>query len=251
MNITESNKSSQEPQGDNLSVEQLNAIDILVNGKTDQETALVVGVARETVTRCRNDNPHFTAELNNQRRFIWAANHDRLRSLAGTAVDTLEAALDSGDSRIAVEVMKAVGLYGQVKPPSGPVDAELVLWEKAKEWAAAEFGCRKTASWNFWFMTREWRDSPVSAWKSYGATSCRVDVAVFKVVSTIPTGLVLMVSLVRDARMYRCQPWLLNWCQHNEANIEDLISFLEHRSFATTATYPQKVQGEEDKARRT
>ena len=28
---------------------------------------------------------------------------------------------------------------GQVAPPSGPVDAELVLWEKAKEWALAEF----------------------------------------------------------------------------------------------------------------
>ena len=121
-----------------MSVEQLNAIDILVQGKTDQETALAVGVARETVTRWRNDNPHFAAELNKQRRLIWAASHDRLRSLAGKAVDTLEAALDSGDSRIAVEVMKAVGLYGQVPPPSGPVDAELVMWEKAKEWALAE-----------------------------------------------------------------------------------------------------------------
>ena len=96
-----------------------------------------MGVARETVTGWRNDNPHFAAELNKQRQLIWEANHDRLRSLAGKAVDTLETALDSGDSRIAVELMKAVGLYGQVKPPSGPVDAEFVLWEKAKEWALA------------------------------------------------------------------------------------------------------------------
>ena len=137
MSITKSNKSWQESQGGNLSVGQLNAIDILVQGKTDQETALAVGVTRETVTRWRNDNPHFAAELNKQRRSIWAASHDRLRSLAGKAVDTLETALDSGDSRIAVELMKAVGLYGQVKPPSGPVDAEFVLWEKAKEWALA------------------------------------------------------------------------------------------------------------------
>ena len=98
-----------------------------------------MGVVRETVARWRNDNLYFAAELNNQRRLIWAASHDRLRSLAGKAVDTLEAALDSGDSRIAVEVMKALGLYGQVQPPSGPVDAELVIWEKAKEWALAEF----------------------------------------------------------------------------------------------------------------
>ena len=138
LSITESNKSSQEPQGSSLSVEQLNAIDILVNGKTDQETALAVGVARETVTRWRNDNPYFAAELNKLRKQIWGTNQDRLRSLTTKAVDTIETALDAGDSKAAVEVLKAVGLYGQVKEPSGPVDAELVLWEKAKEWASLE-----------------------------------------------------------------------------------------------------------------
>ena len=50
--------------------------------------------------------------------------------------------MDAGDSKAAVEVLKAVGLYGQVKPPSGPVDAELVLWEKAKEWALSELNKR-------------------------------------------------------------------------------------------------------------
>ena len=138
MKITESNKSSQNPPGTNLSVEQLNAIDILVRGKTDQETALAVGVVRETVTRWRNDNPYFAAELNKQRKLIWGTNQDRLRSLTTKAVDTIETALDAGDSKAAVEVLKAVGLYGQVTPPSGPVDAELVFWEKAKEWALSE-----------------------------------------------------------------------------------------------------------------
>jgi hypothetical protein len=138
LSITESNNSSQKPPGTNLSVEQLNAIDILVQGKTDQETARSVGVARETVTRWRNDNPYFAAELNKQRKLIWGTNQDRLRSLTTKAVDTIETALDAGDSKAAVEVLKAVGLYGQVKPPGGPVDAELVMWEKAKEWALAE-----------------------------------------------------------------------------------------------------------------
>lgn len=138
MSVTKSNKSSQEPQDSNLSVEQLNAIDILVQGKTDQETALAVGVARETVTRWRNDNPHFAAELNKQRRLIWGTGQDRLRSLVSKAVDTIEAGLYAGDTKAAVDVLKAVGLYGQLREPSGPVDAELVLWEKAKEWASLE-----------------------------------------------------------------------------------------------------------------
>ncbi len=139
MTITKSNESSQILAGSRLSVEQLNAIDVLVQGRTDQETAETVGVGRETVTRWRNDNPHFTAELNRQRRLIWGDSHDRLRALAGKAVDTLEVALDEGDSRVAMEVLKAIGLSGQVQPPSGPEDADLVLWEKAREWAETEF----------------------------------------------------------------------------------------------------------------
>ena len=91
------------------------------------------------MTRWRNDNPHFTAELNRQRRLIWGDSHDRLRALAGKAVDTLETSLDEGDSRVALEVLKAIGLYGQVQPPTGPEDAELVLWEEAKAWAELEF----------------------------------------------------------------------------------------------------------------
>ena len=91
------------------------------------------------MTRWRNDNPHFTAELNRQRRLIWGDSHDRLRALASKAVDTLETSLGEGDSRVALEVLKAIGLYGQVQPSSGPEDAELVLWAEAREWAEMEF----------------------------------------------------------------------------------------------------------------
>ena len=138
MPITKNNNSSHEDHEDKLSVEQLNAIDILVLGKTDQETAKAVGVARETVNRWKNENPYFAAELNKQRKQLWRANGDRLRALTTKAVDAIETALDGGDSKAAIEVLKAVGIYGAMEAPSGPVDAELVLWEKAKEWALAE-----------------------------------------------------------------------------------------------------------------
>ena len=55
-------------------------------------------------------------------------------------------ALDEGDSRTAVEVLKAIGLYGQVEPPSGPEDADLVLWEEARAWAEVEFKKRRTST---------------------------------------------------------------------------------------------------------
>ncbi len=73
-------------------MEQLNAIDILVLGKTDQETAKAVGVARETVNRWKNDNPYFAAELNKRRKQLWGANGDRLRALTTKAVDAIETA---------------------------------------------------------------------------------------------------------------------------------------------------------------
>ena len=51
MTITKSNESSQISAGSHLSVEQLNAIDILVQGRTDQETAETVGVAPTPLVR--------------------------------------------------------------------------------------------------------------------------------------------------------------------------------------------------------
>ena len=97
-----------------------------------------MGFTREIVTCWRNDNAHF-AQLNRQRRLIWGNSHDRLMALASKAVDNLEVALQNSDARAAVEVLKAVGIYGQLPPPSGPEDAELVLWEVAKTWAELEF----------------------------------------------------------------------------------------------------------------
>ncbi len=35
-------------------------------------------------------------------------------------------------------MLKAVKLYGTVAPPSGLEDPELVLWQQAQAWAAAE-----------------------------------------------------------------------------------------------------------------
>ena len=62
-------------------VEQLNAIDHLVHGATDQETAEAVGVHRVTVTRWRNYDVVFQAELNRRRREVWQVSTDRLRAL--------------------------------------------------------------------------------------------------------------------------------------------------------------------------
>lgn len=125
-----------------LTIEQRNAIDLLVQGLSDREVAEKVGVARETVTRWRNENPYFQAELNRKRKEIWGAAEDRLRALVSDAVKVLEEELKKGSLKAAIEVLKAVGLYGGVSRPSGATDPEVLMVEQARKWAMTKWAKR-------------------------------------------------------------------------------------------------------------
>jgi hypothetical protein len=122
-----------------LSPEQENVIDLLILGKPDREVAEVVGVTRETIWKWRNVHLVFIAELNRRRKELWLEAHERIGALMGKAIEVLEQAVQGGDVRAAVEVLKAVKLYGQISPPSGPQDPELALWQQAELWAADEY----------------------------------------------------------------------------------------------------------------
>jgi transposase-like protein len=98
-----------------LSIEQQNAIDLLVQGLTDREVAEVVGVARQTITTWRNRHKRFAQALEERRRELWSSQLQRLRALVRRAVDILEQSLGSVDERVriqcAVHILRAVGLY--------------------------------------------------------------------------------------------------------------------------------------------
>ena len=119
--------------GQELSVEQANAVDLLVLGLPDQEVAEAVGVTRQTVCGWRNHHPAFQAALNVRRHEVWGGACDRLRSLLPLALDALEAAMtgQAPDWRAAAKVVELAGLdrqgYGaqNLGPPSiGPTDHE-------------------------------------------------------------------------------------------------------------------------------
>ena len=97
-----------------LTPEQLNAIDLLILGKTDREVSELVGVRRETITKWHK-NPFFIAELNVKREELWRDSKLRLKSLAHEAVNILTNGLHSSDEKIAitaaVHILKTVGLY--------------------------------------------------------------------------------------------------------------------------------------------
>ena len=108
--------------------EQLAAIELLVTGKTDRETAEAVGVARETVTCWRLYDAHFQAELNKRRQAVFGAAVDRLRALLPLALEVLEGELRNPNTsyrgQLALSVLKTAGLFvGDI----GPTDPEAVI----------------------------------------------------------------------------------------------------------------------------
>ena len=119
-----------------LTPEQLNAIDLLILGKTDREVAEIVGVRRETVTKWHK-NPFFSAELSIRREELWVDAKLRLKSLAHEAVNVLTKGLSSRDEKVAitaaVHILKTVGLYGELKQDFGPDTPEETVWRQATE----------------------------------------------------------------------------------------------------------------------
>ena len=95
-----------------LSIEQQNAIDLLILGKSDKEVAEAVSVNRSTIWEWRTAHPLFMATLERQRAEVWRRPQERLKSLLSKAVENLAAAVEEGDLKASIEVLKAVGMYG-------------------------------------------------------------------------------------------------------------------------------------------
>lgn len=121
-----------------LSVAQLTAIDLLVQGKLDREAAEAAGVSRETVTRWRNGNAPFQAELNRVRARVWRGCQDHLASLVHEALDTLADAMREGDVRAAIALVKTARLEEAIAQPDDEQDAGAILWRQAIQRAERE-----------------------------------------------------------------------------------------------------------------
>lgn len=134
--MTKSDKTRQ------LSLEQENAIDLLIQGKSDREVAEAVKVSRQTVNQWRNHDAVFVSALNARRQEIWGSQSERLRSLVKKAVDVLEADLDSDDRKLrqsaAIHLLKSVKLYGRDLQPYGKTDPEEIEseWKRSVELSA-------------------------------------------------------------------------------------------------------------------
>jgi len=138
--MTEATKSDKIRQ---LSQEQQNAVEHLLQGKSDKATAEAVGVTRQTIWEWRNKNVVFIAELNLQRFEMWEGARERMKALANRALDVVETQLDSGDPKASLAaakyVLQGTRLLGDTDlPRTGPTTPEGVIFDRLKAQAWAE-----------------------------------------------------------------------------------------------------------------
>jgi hypothetical protein len=90
-----------------LTPQKLAAATHLASGRSGVETAKLVGVTAETVSRWRKD-PNFVAHLNGLKGEALATDRERLRSLRAKALDALAELLDSPSDQIRLQAVRYV-----------------------------------------------------------------------------------------------------------------------------------------------
>ena len=91
-----------------LTPQQVEALGLLLSGHTITETAEIIGVTRETVSRWRNSDPTFEAAYNEGLLSKWEASHKKLIDIQAKAIDKLGELLDSSDQAVALKAAAAL-----------------------------------------------------------------------------------------------------------------------------------------------
>ena len=131
-----------------LSIEQANALEHLLQGQSDRATADAVGVARQTIWEWRNHDPLFVAELNRQRSEMWQEARERLKSLANLALDVVELHLDSDDPKASLAaakyILQGTRLLGDTElRVGGPTTPEAVIMAELRSEARQELAAKE------------------------------------------------------------------------------------------------------------
>ncbi len=116
----------------------------MLSGETVTAAAKTANVNRATVHRWLND-PDFLAALNSHRSELRDTQHHRLARLASKAIELVEQALEDGDIRTALAVLRGNGLLAGQAPPTGPTNADQIRHDQAEEKMNFELDQRMTA----------------------------------------------------------------------------------------------------------
>ena len=107
-----------------LSPAQMIALEELWSGKTATKAAAVAGVARSTLYNWLGQDYRFRAALNRGRREFQQAISFRLEQMAADATECVAGAIQSGDVKAALEILKRTGALA---PANIGSDDELIL----------------------------------------------------------------------------------------------------------------------------
>ena len=104
---------------ESLAPQQLQAIELLLSGQTLTAVAGTVGVRRETVHRWQREDWPFIAAVNTSKRELHDAAPARLLSVWSKAADNLANAIEEGDLKASVLLLKGLGGLAGVTPHIG------------------------------------------------------------------------------------------------------------------------------------
>lgn len=128
------------PRKSGLSEQQYTAVSLLLTGLTQKDVAEAISVDKGTVYRWHND-PHFVAELRQQRLDMHESSIDKLRGLAQQAIDVLAEGLNSEHERVrmraASKILDTLG-FDRIMPPTPAITIEEVELEITHGQAAIE-----------------------------------------------------------------------------------------------------------------
>lgn len=114
-----------------VSPQQARALECLLAGQTISAAAEAASVTRETVHRWLSKDWAFQAAYNQSKRDLLSASSGRLLALSSQALETVSKAMESGNLKAALEVLKGIGLLPGQPPHTGDVDAG-ILKERAE-----------------------------------------------------------------------------------------------------------------------
>ncbi len=116
-----------------LTPRQQRVLEHLLAGETVTSAAKAGKVDRTTAHRWLREDYAFQAAYNRGRRELQEALQTRLLSLAEKAARTVEGAVEGGDSRAALAVLKGLGLLNGEPPEIGSDDPEDLEEEEQKQ----------------------------------------------------------------------------------------------------------------------
>ncbi len=108
-----------------LTIQQIAALDALLNGSSVTDAAAAAGVDRSSVHNWLRKNFAFQAALNRGRKDMRQAIVHRLERLANNATECVDKAVREGNVKVALEVVKRVNVFSRFCGSDDPAELEI------------------------------------------------------------------------------------------------------------------------------